>query len=140
MKLLDIMLKHEIKWPAEAQCAVQDDDGILKWVFSNSLPELWDSGVWYRGKLSGSDPVFGFINLADDWHTHIITHAEYQTAGGWMKWEGGDNPIGDSYVEAKLRDGSSYIGLFEEPEFWAYTGSNTDIVAYRVLQKQEHTA
>ena len=45
MKLLDIMLKHEIEWPAEAQCAVQDDDGILKWVFSNSLPELWDSGV-----------------------------------------------------------------------------------------------
>ena len=27
MKLLDIMLKHEIEWPAEAQCAVQDDDG-----------------------------------------------------------------------------------------------------------------
>ena len=43
-------------------------------------------------------------------------------------------------MEAKLRDGSSYIGLFEEPEFWAYTGSDTDIVSYRVLQKQEHIA
>ena len=58
----------------------------------------------------------------------------------WMKWEGGDNPIGDSYIEAKLRDGSNYIGLFEEPESWAYTGNDTDIVTYRILQKQEHVA
>ena len=132
------MLKHEIKWPAEAQYAVQDDDGILKWVFSTNLPELWDSGVWYRGNLSGSDPVFGFIDLADDWNIRIITHAEYQNVGGWMKWEGDTNPVGDAYIEAKLRDESSYIGLFEESEFWTYTGSNTDIVAYRVLQTQEH--
>ena len=136
MNLLELMLSQHVLWPAGAQCAVQDDDGILKWVFSNNLPELWDSGIWYRGKLSGSDPVFGFINLADDWNLRIITHAEYQTAGGWMKRKGGNNPIGDSYIEAKLRDGSSYIGLFEEPEFWKYTNSATDVVAYRILQKQ----
>ena len=136
MKLLDIMLKHEIKWPAEAQCAVQDDDGILKWVFSNSLPELWDSGVWYRGKLSGSDPVFGFINLADDWHTRIITHAEYQAAGGWMRWEGGECPVdGKATVDTKWDCDTSFECLAEKTT-WMHEPDGANIIAYRITNQR----
>ena len=136
MKLLDIMLKHEIKWPAEAQCAVQDDDGILKWVFSNSLPELWDSGVWCRGNLSGSDPVFGFINLADDWYIHIITHAEYQAAGGWMKWEGGECPVdGKTMVDTKWDCDTSFECLAEKTT-WMHEPDGANIIAYRITNQR----
>lgn len=60
-----------------------------------------------------------------------------EASEGWINWAGGDCPVdSDAIVEVKFRNPSSYqfnndrAGDF----YWAHTGSNADIIAYRLQQ------
>ena len=78
MKLLDIMLKHEIEWPAEAQYAVQDYTGRIK--FSDKKPVCnekyyaWE-GCWCLHYIDGNKRLEG-------WSCDIVTREQYESAGG----------------------------------------------------------
>ena len=143
MNLLNIMLNMDIHWPVGAKFAVQDDDGALKWSFHDELPK-WGcgSGVWHRGKGS-SDPEYGRIELADDYETCIILKEEYQEAGGWIEWSGGDCPVEkDQMIEYRMRSAGQDTTISGNLR-WNHnlhgTGEETlgDIIAYRLCPSME---
>ena len=143
MNLLNIMLNMDVHWPVGAKLAVQDDDGALKWSFHDELPK-WGcgSGVWHRGKGS-SDPEYGRIELADNYETSIILKEEYQKAGGWIEWSGGDCPVEkDQMIEYRMRSAGQDTTISGNLR-WNHnlhgTGEETlgDIIAYRLSPSME---
>ena len=137
MNLLNIMLNMDIHWPAGAKLAVQDEDGSLKWSFHDELPKwVCGSGVWHRGK-GFSDPEYGRIELADNYETSIILKEEYQKAGGWLEWAGGDCPVDeDQKVEYRLLTAGQDLTVGGELR-WSNDLHPADIVAYRLLPQEE---
>lgn len=145
MNLLNIMLNMDVHWPEGAKLAVQDGDGSLKWGF-HDIPAKFhcDAGVWHRGK-GFNDPVYGRIELADDYETCIILKEDYQKAGGWIEWAGGDCPVNEGQmVEYRMRGASTGLGVDAGSCLrWNHnlrgTGEETigDIIAYRLLHQEE---
>lgn len=85
-KLIELMLAADIKWPAGAKFAVQDDDGLVKTSSAIEPPTLSPDGViWNRGK-GGNDPALTRIKVADDWDTTIVTVYDYYLVGGWIEY------------------------------------------------------
>lgn len=61
--------------------------------------------------------------------------------GGWIRWRGGKKaplPVGTRY-EARYRDGtrrnSKVTDWPEEPDTWAHLKDNSDIMAFRVIER-----
>mgnify|MGYP001270384909 CR=1 FL=1 len=52
---------------------------------------------------------------------------------GWIKWNGGENPVPGKIVEVKLRGGHQSTCHKSEDETWYVVGDNYDIIAYRVV-------
>ena len=90
MTLLELMLKENVKWPVGAEYAVQDDDGEKVNFGRGRPPKLCGTGVWHRDIEVTTTPIHC---LASDWASRIITRVEYQAAGGWMGWRGGECPV-----------------------------------------------
>ena len=86
MNLLELMLKEEVEWPVGALIAMQDSDGRVKWSEKHDVfykPGII-FGVWQRIGNDSVSEYFKNTTQADDWPTRIITHEEYQAAGGKM--------------------------------------------------------
>ena len=134
MNLLELMLKEEVEWPAGAEFAAQDSDREMK--FCESKPEVGGSGnVWVNGCQIRTEVLAA---RSSDWSTRIITREEYQAAGGWMKWEGGGRTFeSTSRVCVKFRGDTdrSATGIAYE-YIWSNTGSDSDIIAYRIINQQ----
>lgn len=131
MKLIDLLVKELPKrggWPAGVDAVEQDCEG-----------ELFEKD---------SDYCSGFkLEKCDDWITDVVTKQQYEAAiaankavvgnDGWIQWAGGDCPVdSDVIVEVKCRWHNQHqynndrAGVF----YWAHTGSNADIIAYRLQQ------
>ena len=135
MNLLELMLKENVEWPVGAQWAVQDDDGERVKFGGGHPPILCNTGVWQRDV----DVSVALMQCrASDWSTRVITSEEYQTAGGWMKWEGGGrNFESTDRVCVKFRGDTdrSASGIAYE-YLWSNTGDDSDIIAYRIINQR----
>jgi len=144
MNLLELMLKEEVEWPVGAEFAAQQSDNAITWFCSK--PEF--SGDWCGIYLQTTT---GCRDLADDWSTRIITREEYQAAGGWMKWEGGECPVErGTLVDSRYSDGTnnehieagvpgSKTGSRAVPwaTNWKHSGAPHDIIAFRIIKQDE---
>lgn len=128
------------------------------------LPKLggWPEGVTHIGQEYDRELMFygrgnistGLIlnELAID-HRKLgksgekITRAQYEAAlaaskavvghNGWIEWHGGECPVdSDAIVEVKFQwhNQHQYNNDRAGDFYWAHTGSNADIIAYRLQQ------
>ena len=143
MKLIDLLVKELPQrggWPEVALNATQDKDGQV--CFSaGAVPEFgyaaWEGGDWCGNEF--------YTTRASDYDTAIITREQYESAlaaskdvvghDGWIQWAGGECPVdSDAIVEVKFQWHNQHqynndrAGDFD----WAHTGSNCDIIAYRL--------
>ena len=131
MKLIDLLLQELPKrggWPKGVDAVEQDCEG-----------ELFEKDSDYCSCFK--------LEKCDDWITDVVTKQQYEAAiaaskavvghDGWIQWSGGECPVdSDEIVEVKFRNANQYqfnsdrAGDF----YWAHTGSNADIIAYRLQQ------
>lgn len=137
MKLIDLLVKELPRrggWPEVALNATQDEDGEV--CFSEGATPVFGSVAWHDGDWCGNK---FHTTTADDYDTAIITRAQYESAlaasEGWIEWHGGECPVdSDAIVEVKFQWHNHHqynndrAGDFD----WAHTGSNCDIIAYRL--------
>ena len=133
MNLLELMLKEEVEWPVVAEFAVQDDDGKIR--FAIDAPVCNAKYYQWEGCLAGHG--FDCGKKLEKWDETIITREEYQAAGGWMKWEGGECPTGVAAVEYVMRD-KSFSSISERSVGlrWNHKGEASDITAYRIINQR----
>lgn len=131
MKLLDLLVKelpHRGGWPKGVDAVEQDCEG-----------ELFEKD---------SDYCSGFkLEKCDDWITDVVSKQQYEAAlaaskaavghNGWIEWSGGKCPVdSDAIVGVKFRGHNQhqYSNDRAGDFYWAHTGSNADIIAYRLQQ------
>ena len=139
MKLIDLLVKELPQrggWPEVALNATQDKDGEV--CFSSGATPEFGYAAWEGGDWCGNE--FHAIT-ASDYDTAIITRAQYEAAlaasDGWIDWHGGKCPVdSDAIVEVKCRwhNQHQYNNDRAGDFYWAHTGSNADIIAYRLQQ------
>lgn len=134
MNLLELMLKEEVEWPVGAEFAAQDVSGRAYW-YSKSPVFDGANEIWCGDSVSTRIQL---SKIADDFASCIITREGYQAAGGWMKWEGGERPVGSGViVETKWSDGGMEVDLYESPKNWITDyGLAPNIIAYRIISQQ----
>ena len=138
MNLLELMLKEKVEWPAGAEFAAQDgDDRTVQFCFESPVKSELGQRYWVTPGMAAHSKI-RINTLADDWSTCIITREEYQAAGGWMKWEGGDRPVGSVVMtETKWSDGGTEVDLYESPKNWITDyGRAPCIIAYRIINQR----
>lgn len=148
MKLIDLLVQELPKrggWPITVSYIAQDE-GSATWGFRYK-PEMDSDGEWMDTSESGYEMEIVCIGAADDCNTSVVSRKQYESAlaaskavvghDGWIQWAGGECPVdSDAIVEVKFRNPSrnkfnnDRAGDF----YWAHTGSNTDIIAYRLHQ------
>lgn len=138
MKLIELMLAADVQWPVGAKWAVQDNDGASVKFGGGLKPILpTSSGIWRRDVEVARFPM---RELASDWDTHAVTRDEYQAAGGWMKWQGGECPVDeDAVVQAKWSDGDETTRALSSSFSWFASVSLPNIVAYRIVRQHAPT-
>lgn len=148
MKLIDLLvqeLPHRGGWPANISYIAQDE-GYATWGFRYK-PERDSDGEWMDTSESGYEMEIVRIGAADDCNTSVVSRRQYESSlaaskpvvghNGWIQWAGGECPVdSDAIVEVKYRKPNQHqynndrAGDF----YWAHTGSNADIIAYRLQQ------
>lgn len=143
MKLIDLLVQELPKrgvWPEGALNATQDKDGQVCFS-SGAVPEFcyvaWEGGDWLGNEF--------YTTRASDYATAIITREQYESAlaaskavvghDGWIQWAGGECPVdSDAIVEVKCRwhNQHQYNNDRAGDFYWSHTGSNADIIAYRL--------
>ena len=132
MNLLELMLHEKVEWHVRAKFAAQD---ITMKVFMYSESPVFDGDIWCGNSISSP---WSLYKSGDDFRTRIITREEYQSAGGWMKWEGGKRPVpSDSMVNFVARgDVVILVGIAGSIE-WHHCGEESDIIAYRIINQRQ---
>ena len=128
MSLLELMLEENVEWPVVAEFAVQDYSGKIR--FAIGAPVCNAKYYQWEGCLAGHG--FDCGKKLEKWDETIITREEYQAAGGWMKWEGGERPVPK---EAPIMYSTKAVTA--EPAKagacrWEHVGNSSDILAYRL--------
>lgn len=139
MNLLELMLKEEVEWPVGAEFAAQSVKAeivLCKYGFIEGMVSL--AGTWSSVGGAIVTAIQSTIGRADDFHKRIITREEYQAAGGWMKWEGGELPFdGSTRVTLRWSDGDT-TSRSTCPVDWIIDGDGTaNIIAYRIIKQAE---
>lgn len=147
MKLLDLLVQELPErggWPEGALNATQDKDGEVGFS-AGAVPEFgyaaWEGGDWCGSEF--------YTTRASDYDTAIVTREQYESAlaaskavaghDGWIQWAGGECPVdSDAIVEVKCRWHNQHQHQYQYNNdragdfYWAHTGSNADIIAYRL--------
>ena len=133
MNLLELMLKENVEWPVVAEFAVQDYSGKIR--FSIGSPVCNAKYYQWEGCLAGHG--FDCGKKLEKWDETIITREEYQSAGGWMKWEGGKRPVSSGSMVNFVARGDVVIlvGIAGYIE-WHHCGEESDIIAYRIINQR----
>lgn len=142
MKLIELLVKelpHRGGWPANISYIAQDE-GYATCGFRYK-PERDSDGEWMDTSESGYEMEIVRIGAADDCNTSVVSRRQYESAlaasDGWIDWHGGKCPVdSDVIVEVKCRwhNQHQYNNDRAGDFYWAHTGSNADIIAYRLQQ------
>ena len=128
MNLLELMLENKVVWPVGAGYAVQDYNGKIK--FSDKQPVC--NGKYYEWEECWVTHSVSTREQLNDWHKTIITREQYQAAGGWMGWEGGECPVPKEtpilYSTKAITAEPARAGACS----WEHIGNDSDILAYCV--------
>lgn len=124
MKLIDLLVQELPKrggWPDGAIYICTEKDGTPRIV----------GPCWHDNKSLSS------FKINDD--KSIIYSDQYESAleasEGWIEWHGGECPVdSDAIVEVKFRwhNPRQYNNDRAGDFYWAHTGGNADIIAYRL--------
>ena len=123
MKLVDLLVKELPKlggWPDGVDAVEQNCEG-----------QLFEMESDYCSDFK--------LEKCDDWIADVVTKQQYESAlaasESWIGWRGGECPVdSDAIVEVKFQWHNQHqynndrAGDFD----WAHTGSNCDIIAYRL--------
>ena len=131
MKLIDLLVQELPKWggwPEGVDAVEQDSEGQLFEIDSDYCSDFK-------------------LEKCDDWIADVVTKQQYESAlaaskavvghDEWIEWHGGDCPVdSDAIVEVKFRwhDQHQYNNDRAGDFYWSHTGSNADIIAYRLKQ------
>lgn len=145
MNLLELMLKDKVEWPVGAEFAAQDGDMWFACYDGTAAPFMYDQAMaWSSEGSLIQKAIRKLCSLSDDWSTRIITREEYQSAGGWMKWEGGECPVNGILVKYRMRNSPSLHSEGEAENLrWSHdrhgdgTESDGDIISYRIIKQTE---
>lgn len=154
MKLIDLLVQELPKrggWPDGAECAVQDADYQLCFsshseVSINNKKTNWLDGQWSGG---WSNPYLD--DVADDRDSSIVTRDQYESAlaaskepltgivvDDWIEWGGGECPVNASeMVDVIFGRGGIISTNIADCWRWNHSGTDSDIIAYRLHQPQE---
>lgn len=142
MKLIDLLVKelpNRGGWPANISYIAQDK-GSATWGFLHK-PEMDSDDEWMDCSEAGYEIQIGYIGDADDCNTSVVSKQQYEAAlaasEGWIDWHGGECPVdSDAIVGVKFRwhNQCQYNNDRAGDFYWAHTGSNADIIAYRLQQ------
>lgn len=149
MKLIELLVKELPRrggWPEEAKIMSQDAAGLINAHRNERLVFLIDQ-FWTGTSKNDACKNFSpfYLKKATDWNTNTVTREQYEAAlaaskavvghNGWIEWHGGECPVdSDAIVEVKFQWHNQHqynndrAGDFD----WAHTGSNCDIIAYRL--------
>ena len=154
MTLLELLRQELPKrggWPDGAECAVQDADYQLCFsshseVSINNKKTYWLDGQWSGG---WSNPYLD--DVADDRDSSIVTRDQYESAlaaskepltgivvDDWIEWGGGECPVNASeMVDVIFGRGGIISTNIADCWRWNHSGTDSDIIAYRLHQPQE---
>lgn len=151
MKLIDLLVKELPQrggWPANVSYIAQDEESAT-WGFLHK-PEMDSDNEWMDCSDAGYEIQIGYIGDADDCNTSVISKQQYEAAlaaskavvghNGWIDWHGGECPVdSDAIVEVKFRKPCPlHFSNDRACDFlWSHHGSNGDIIAYRLVDKNE---
>lgn len=145
MKLIDILVKELPKrggWPKRANCITQDGDLKVEPAYCHpSVAKCDDDGFWFldSSRIGG----FEVDTLASDYTTAIITREQYEAAlaaknDGWIEWRGGECPVNPSeMVDVIFGRGGRMSTNIADCWRWNHSGTDSDIIAYRLHKLQE---
>ena len=134
MNLLELMLKENVEWPVGAEFAVQEYSGKIK--FADKQPVCNEK--YYQWEECWASHAFDARKQLQKWDETIITREEYQSVGGWMKWEGGKRPVSSGSMVNFVARGDVVIlvGIAGSIE-WHHCGEESDIIAYRIINQRQ---
>ena len=133
MNLLELMLSRHVMWPIGMRWAVQDRDGEVKFA-ANCPPKPPMVDTWDRDQETKETKELTIIlnTRAEDWRNRVVERNEYQAAGGWMEWEGGECPVPKEtpimYTTKRVVAEKCVAGACS----WRHIGDDSDILAYCV--------
>lgn len=147
-RLVEILAVELKEWPKEVVAYFQWSSGEV-FATSKGIPTGFGSGLWYVVDSSvkmayGCPPYDTELELAVDHDTAIVTREMWEAeraklskpkanAQAWIRHRGRKNPFNVcTLVDARLRSGDVVTGKFSENLPWLHTGSNFDVMAYRV--------
>lgn len=154
MKLIDLLVQELPKrggWPDGAECAVQDADYQLCFSSHSEVSINNKKTDWLDGQWSGgwSNPYLD--DVADDRDSSIVTRDQYESAlaasketltgiivDDWIEWGGGECPVNASeVVDVIFGRGGIMSTNIADCWRWNHSGTDSDIIAYRLHQPQK---
>lgn len=128
-------------WFEGAIYATQDkvDPNIGFW----SKKPTKQSCLWKGDGWMGTANSIPFDKLSPNWHQTVLSREEYFSAypvepvadaDGWIRWEGGECPVGDGVlIDVKKVDGSTEFAVHDpQDRIWGDTDHRKCITAYRL--------
>lgn len=144
MKLIDLLVQELPKrggWPAGAAFVAQEEGGEL-WSFT-SKPQKDCDGEWMDQSSRCYHTKVGKLREASDHDISTISRDQYEAVlaaknDGWIDWSGGECPVSDSEIVDVIfgpggRMSTNIAGCWR----WSHSGTDSDIIAYRLHQPQE---
>ena len=154
MKLIDLLVQELPKrggWPDGAECAVQDADYQLCFSSHSEVSINNKKTYWLDGQWSGGWSNPHLDDVADDRDSSIVTRDQYESAlaaskepltgivvDDWIEWGGGECPVNASeMVDVIFGRGGIMSTNIADCWRWNHSGTDSDIIAYRLHQPQE---
>lgn len=151
MKLIDMLVEDGMngwQWPNGVNCITQDygSGPIYRGVvFGYREEPHLKKNIWLANNDLGHADVTvkRYDTVADDWATAIITREQYEAAlaaknDGWIEWGGGECPVSASeMVDVIFGRGGRMSTNIADCWRWSHSGTDSDIIAYRLHRPQE---
>lgn len=150
MKLIDMLVEDGLngwQWPDGVECITQDNgSSIYKGVaFGYHKAPYLKKNIWLANNGTGhaDAKIKKYDVVADDWDTAIITREQYEAAlaaknDGWIEWGGGECPVNPSeMVDVIFGRGGRMSTNIADCWRWNHSGTDSDIIAYRLHRPQK---
>ena len=129
--------QHYCSHPSGVECIQITEH--MNFCMGNALKYLWRAGLKTDDPIKDLKKAVWYLEREiQRLQPNETTLAAIKDSHGWIKWEGGENPVPGKKVEARLHDGRlAFDGVCPSDGCWWGRDSKKlatyDIVAYRVV-------